>query len=232
MLFIIYRSCHIFVLFNQNLSPCLALPIFHTNSISTNLWITILSINWINCSITTLILHTFISIVRFNITQNSRLDILKVLRQSTFTFFLENLLTLTIINYINLISNNKRCMLFADQWLWNSSINPAMINNLLILTLSIVLLWLVYRLICPIRHITSWKTIWLNLISMKCLHIYKRLLILLLKFVRCIMELLDSLLIFFVRLILFLPILLLINNLLNKTLRNLTRLFLLLLIII
>lgn len=143
MLFIIYQSCHIFVLFDQNLSPCLAFPIFYTNSISTNLWITILSINWINCSITTLILHTFISIVRFNITQNCRLDILKVLRQSTFTFFLENLLTLTIINYINLISNNKRCMLFANQWLWNRSISPAMINNLLILTLSIVLLWLV-----------------------------------------------------------------------------------------
>ena len=143
MLFIIYQSCHIFVLFDQNLSSCLVFPIFNSNSISTNLWITILSINWINCSITTLILHTFISIVRFNITQNSRLDILKVLSQSTFTFFLENLLTLTIINYINLISNNKRCMLFANQWLWNSTISPAMINNLLILTLSILLLWLV-----------------------------------------------------------------------------------------
>lgn len=143
MLFIIYQSCHIFILFDQNLSPCLALPIFHTKSISTNLWIAILSINWINCSITPLILHTFISIVRFNITQNSRLDILKVLRQPTFAFFLENLLTLTIINYINLISNNKRCMLFADQWLRNGSISSAMINNLLILTLSIILLWLV-----------------------------------------------------------------------------------------
>jgi hypothetical protein len=143
MLFIIYQSCYIFILFYQNLSPCLALPTFHTNSISTNLRITILFINWINCSITTLILHAFIIIVRFNTTQNSRLDILKVLRQSTIAFFLENLLTLTIINYINLISNNKRCMLFADQWLWNGSISSAMINNLLILTLSIVLLWLV-----------------------------------------------------------------------------------------
>jgi hypothetical protein len=53
------------------------------------------------------------------------------------------LLTLTIINYINLISNNKCCMLFTDQRLRNGSISPAMIDNLLILTLSIVLLWLV-----------------------------------------------------------------------------------------
>jgi len=230
MLFFIYQSCHIFILFHQNLCSCLPLPTFY--SISANLLINILFIKWLNSSISALILHVFISIIRFNTTQYGGFNILKILLRSTITFFLEYLLTLTIINYIYLIPDYKRCMLFANQWLWYGSISPTMINNWLFLTLSIKLLWLVYRLICPIWHVTSRKTIWLNWISMECLHIPKCLLSLILKFIWIIMVWLDSLLIFIKRLILFLSILLLTNNLLYKTLRYLASLLLFMLLFI